>query len=617
VTTPIIPGNRLCAFPAIFPIIRHFFFPALFLLCVSVSGEDTPPVAWNGFGSKVNTIECRHFSISYTGGLEQVAREAGAIFESLYGVYSKTYGITLPAKTKVLIIDGEETNGLADPNHNFILLWPHDFDINLRGTHDWLRLVIAHEYAHILSITAGLKLPPFIPAIQIGFYSHPNEQYRVEALHIFPGDILPPWFTEGIAQFESWRNGTESWDSHRDMILRTLVVSGKLLSQDRMFEFAGNGEDLEKTYNHGFSLVKYIADTYGYDKVVSLLKECTHFFRLDFNVAVKNVLGIPGRQLYDDWKRSLEIKYNDQVKNLGKQVFGKKINKDGYDNYWPKFSPDEKKIFFISNGKADFSFFSKSLFSYSLVDTVKDDKKIKEEKGVAGFYSIHAPSGLIVFTSMKSDKSTLPSNRGGTRALDAFIDTLPPVKKVFNPFKRKTERQVTRQQSIFEAVFSPTGEKLALVQRAVDKFYLCIADTSGKNIRVLYPDTASNSPILPLKSIYSLDWSADGRHIAVSYIDTGFRRIGIYDTLEHRFDVMKNAGCDDRDPRYSADGKTLYFSSDRTGIFNIYRYSVDTHSLERITNVSGGAFSPDVSKDQKKLVCASYDKDGYGIYLLD
>jgi len=586
-----------------------FYSPAL--------PQDMPPNAWNGFGTKVFTIETQHVTINYTDGLEQVAREAGAIFENLYTIYVKTYDIVLPAKTKVLLIDGEMTNGLADPNHNFIILWPHDFDINLRGTHDWLKGVIAHEFAHIFSITAGLKLPPFIPAIQIGYFSHPNEPYRTEALHIFPSDILPPWFTEGIAQYEDSRHGSDSWDSHRDMILRTLVVSGKMLPAARMFEFSGTGEDLEKTYNHGFSLVKYISDTYGYGKVVALLKECAHFFRLDFNAAVKKVLGITGQQLYDEWKHSLEIKYNDQVKKLGKQVYGRKINKDGYDNYWPKFSPDEKKVFFISNGKADFSFFSMTLYSYSLLDTVKEDKKIKEEKGVSGFYSIHAPSGLIAYTSMKSEKSTLPSDKGGDRAFDVFIDTLPAEKKKFNPFKKKTERQVTKKLHIFSAVFSPGGDRLAAAERVVDKFYLSITDTAGKNGTIVYPDTASNSPNLPIKYIYSLDWSADGRHIAVSYIDTGFRRIGIYDTLTHQFDLMKNSGYDDRDPRYSADGKTLYFSSDRTGIFNIYRYSLETHSLERLTNVSGGAFAPDVSKNQKKLVCANYDKDGYGIFLID
>ncbi len=562
-------------------------------------------------------MECPHFSITYTQGLEQIAREASLQFEHLYGIYAKTYGLTLPSKTKVLVIDGEITNGFADPFHNFITIWVHDFDINERGTHDWLKGVISHEYAHILSITSSFKFDPSVEFIQFGYFSHPNAPNRTEALHVFPNDVLPPWFSEGIAQFEDSRYGTDSWDTHRDMILRSLTVSGNLLSWDRMCEFAGTGQDFERTYNHGFSMIRYIAATYGYDKVAAILHNCAHVYRLDFDKSIKAVLGISGRQLYADWKSSLDRTYNDQVRKLGTQVYGRKINKDGYDNYWPKFSPDEKKIYFIGNGKADYSFYSKSLYSYSLVDTVKEDKRIKEEKGVSTFYSINPGSGLIAYTSMKSPKSLMPSNQGGDRAFDAFIDTLPPEKPRFAPFKRKTERQVTKRLRVFGAVFSPSGDKLACIRREIDRFYLCVMDTSGKNSVTVYPDTMQRERATFLRYIYSLDWSSDGRHIAVSYIDTGYRKIGIYDTLSHQFTLMKNAGHDDRDPRYSANGKSLYFSSDRTGIFNIYRMSVETGVVERITNVSGGAFSPDVSKDEKRLVCANYDKDGYGIYLID
>ena len=601
---------------------RAFFsaFPAIFVLMLAMRGPSFAQddnLNWNAFGTKVYTIESPHFSINYTQGLDHIAREADVQFEHLYGIYSKTYGITLPAKTKVLVIDGEITNGFTDPVHNFITIWVHDFDINERGTHDWLKGVISHEYAHEVSITSSLKFAPEVALLQIGYFSHPNDPNRVEALHVFPNDVLPPWFSEGIAQFEDSRYGTDSWDTHREMILRSLTVSHNLLSWDRMCEFAGQGQDFEKTYNHGFSLVRYIAATWGYDKVAAILHNCAKVYRLDFDKAVKAVLGITGRQLYAEWKASLERTYTDQVKKLGKQVYGVKVNKDGYDNYWPKFSPDQKKIFFIGNGKADYSFYSKSLYSYSLVDTVKEDKRIKEEKGIATFYSIHPASGLIAYTSMKSPKSLMPSNQGGDRAFDAFIDTLPPDKAKFALFKRKSERQVTKRMRVFGAVFSPTGEKLACIRREIDKFYLCIMDTSGKNSITVYPDTVHPERATLLKYIYSLDWSADGRHIAISYIDTGYRKIGIYDTLAHQFSMMKNNGHDDRDPRYSADGKDLYFSSDRTGIFNIYRYNTESRDVSRLTNVSGGAFSPDVSKDGKRLVCANYDKDGYGIYLID
>ena len=72
----------------------------------------------------------------------------------------------------------------------------------------------------------------------------------------------------------------------------------------------GKEDDYEKTYDHGFSLVKYIANHYGYNKIVSLLRENAIVYRLGFDASVKAVLGISARELYSQWKDSLELLYN-------------------------------------------------------------------------------------------------------------------------------------------------------------------------------------------------------------------------------------------------------------------------------------------------------------------
>ena len=570
---------------------------------------------YNAFGLKTYTIETDHFRLNYTEGLEDVAKEAGEQFEKLYRIYRETYSITLPTKTEILVVDGELTNGLAQWNLNFIVIWCHDLDFTLRGTHDWLKGVCTHEFGHIMSLWSAMKAPSWIPMVQLGDFTHPNSPNRIDALHVIPTMTIPPWLAEGIAQFEDSRYGTDSWDSHRDMILRTLTLSNKLNSWDHMQVMLGKEDDYEKTYDHGFSLVKYIANHYGYNKIVSLLRENAIVYRLGFDASVKAVLGISARELYSQWKDSLELSYKAQVKKLGKQVYGKKINKLGFDNYWPKFSPDNKKIFFLSNGEEDYSFSYKSLYSYSLVDTVKEDDKIKIEKGVGGFYSIHAPSGLIAFTSRRSPKSVVDARDGGDRAFDVFIDTLPPEKRKFRLFKKKTYRQVTEKKRVFTAVFSPTGDKLACAHRVRDKFYLAMVDTNGKNFHLVYPDSGRLQTRIDY--IYSIDWSIDGKRIAISYIDAKNRKVGIYDTLTREFSVLKNSDHDDRDPRFSPNGKSLYFSSDKTGIFNIYRYSFDSLKLSRLTNVTGGAFTPDVNTKENRLVFTNYDEKGYGIYLLD
>jgi len=580
------------------------------LLPHTLDAQQDMQLSYNGLKIKMFTIESQHFVIHYMQGLEDVAREAGAQFEHLYSIYSNTYHFVLPSKTTVMVADAEITNGFAESNSNFITIWCHDFDFNLRGTHDWLKGVCSHEFAHIVSISSSFKLPSHIPVIQLGYISHPNEQNRIQAMHYVSNEIFPPWFAEGIAQFEDSRYGTDSWDTHRDMILRTLTESNNLLSWAHMNAFAGKGDDFEKTYNHGFSLIKYIATTYGYEKVVAIIKACKPLYRFNFEDAIKATFGFGPEKLYSDWKKSIKKQYDTQIAALGKEVTGHKINKYGYDNLLPKFSPLEHKIYFLSNDQEDYS--HKNLYSYALDDTVKEDDKIKMEKAIGGFYSVNAATSRIAFSSMKSDKSV--EDAGGNKMYDLFTDTIITGKKKFRLFPKNAEHQLTIKQSIFSAAFSPTGNRLACAMRRGTNFWLVLTDTSGKVLTKVYPVSDTTDPLL---YIYSVDWSSDGHHIAVSYIDSGYRKIGMYDTSTHSFSVMKNSGHDDRDPRFGADGKTLYFSSDRTGIFNIYKYNFDTREQQQLTNVFGGAFAPDASPDQKKLTFSSYDKDGYGIYLLD
>jgi hypothetical protein len=583
---------------------------ALILLCIA---SIAAAAKWNGYSMPRYTAETAHFRIHYHKGIEHLVKPVGDKFEELYLIYQDTYHFKLPRKTEIVLQDGDESNGLTFTNLNFIILWTHDFDFNLRGSHDWFNDVITHEFAHLASIWISLKYPAVIEGLQFGYFTHPNEPRRLDLFHALPSDILPPWFTEGIAQYESSRHGTDAWDSHRDMILRSLALSNKLLTWDHMQVFAGKGDDFEKTYNHGFSLVKYIAEKYGCDKIVAMCRKSAGVARLNFDGVIKDVLGKSGRDLYAEWKADLVKRYTGEAGKIGAPVGGRKLNKFGYENYWPRFSPDGKKVYFLSNGKRDYGF--KTLCSYSLIDTIKEDDRIKPEMAVTTFYDIHRPSGHISFSSAKSDKSVLPANRGGIPSMDLFIDTLPPDKEPFRLFAKETERQVTFTKGIFSAAFSPTGDKFAGAQRCFDRFSLVMMDTSGKSFTTLYPNPDSAAQVLHF--IYSVAWSPDGKTIAFSYFDNDFRKIALYDTATHAVTQLSNNKCDDRDPTFGPDGKQLYFSSDRTGVFNLYRYTFETKTLSRVSNVLGGAFAPAVSPDGKRVAYAGYDSSGYGIYLID
>lgn len=571
---------------------------------------------YNGWGYKFYTSDTKNFRIYYPEPCSHLVKQVAEKLESLHSIYHDTYGINLPERTNVVILDSDYSNGWALANTNTVTIWTHDSDFNLRGSHNWIDDVVTHEYAHIVSINSGFKFPPSISEIRLGYFNHPNETGRTEALVSIPSDIFPLWFTEGIAQYESSRHGADRWDNHRDMILRTLALSDNILSWDHMQVFSGSIDNYEKTYNHGFAFISYIAEKYGYDKIVSMARESAKIGRFNFDRSIKAALGISARDLYNEWKIELESKYKKQIVDIGTQVYGKKINPYGFENFWPKFSPDGKAVHYLSNGKS--KTFIRQFMSIDLTDTTKNiEKKNKMfSLPISGFYDINPINNRICYVSSKGKGSQLPAKQGGMKVQSLFTDTLlshGSKPKMFS--RKKTEKCLTKQKSVFAAAFSPSGDKLALAHRNVDKFFLAIVDSSGENYHILYPDTTLQNS--QLDYIYSIDWSPDGKQIAFSYFDNTSRKIGVYDTLSKKCQVICNFDGDERDPSYSPDGKFLYFSSDRTGIFNIYRYNFEKNAIEQITNVTGGAFTPSISPDNSKIVYSGYDKDGYSIYMLD
>ena len=194
--------------------------------------------------------------------------------------------------------------------------------------------------------------------------------------------------------------------------------------------------------------------------------------RLDFDRVIKTVLGISGEQLYDEWKNHLLKKYRQKVTDIGTQVYGRKINKDGFINLWPRFSPDGSRIYFLSNGKNDYS--RKHLYSYALSDTVDEKQKIRLEMGIGNVYDIHAPTGKICFSVHTSRQ--LPARYGWIKGTGSFHRYSSSRKKKIRLF-HKTDKQLAKKVcSVHHFTFRRQNSLYAPIDRP---FFLSITDTSG------------------------------------------------------------------------------------------------------------------------------------------
>jgi Tol biopolymer transport system component len=70
-------------------------------------------------------------------------------------------------------------------------------------------------------------------------------------------------------------------------------------------------------------------------------------------------------------------------------------------------------------------------------------------------------------------------------------------------------------------------------------------------------------------------------------------------------------------PTWSPDGAFIVYSSDRTGVSNLYAYAIGDGRTYQITNLVGGAFESSVSPDGKEIAFTGYSADGFDIYLTE
>ena len=65
------------------------------------------------------------------------------------------------------------------------------------------------------------------------------------------------------------------------------------------------------------------------------------------------------------------------------------------------------------------------------------------------------------------------------------------------------------------------------------------------------------------------------------------------------FELLLASRFDERDPRFLPDGSGIVYTSDRTGVFNLYKLDFRTNKAVRLTDVYGGAFCPSVAKKRR------------------
>ena len=543
------------------------------------------------------TFETAHFKVHYHTGTEWTAREVAQIAEAVYGPVTSCYNYQPDSKTDLIIRDTDDiSNGAAYYYDNKIEIWATPLDFPFRGNHSWLRDVVTHEFTHIVTLQKSMKFSRSVPGFYLQVLDYEKEKRedvvygypRMIVSYPWPGLVMPMWLAEGLAQYMFPENTHDFWDSHRDMVLRDRVLHRRLLSFSEMATFGKRGIGNESIYNQGFSFVYYIGNRFGYQVLSKLANELAKPTQTSVSLALLKASGLPGVSLHQDWGQYLERRYAGLTAFISQNtITGQVLCDKGSVQLYPAWSGDTL-IYYLSNQGRDY-YSQTGLFVY--------DRRTGRQRQLvrrAASQPSLAPDGSKIFYSRLSK----PDKHGSI-----FYDIY------YYDVARRKEEQVTHFARAYNPAVSPDGQELVYVTGRDGTSNLMLFDLKTKTARPLTHFTQG-------EEVFGPRWSPDGQKIVFDYCVAHGRDIALLDLADTSLIQWDNNAFDTRNPCFSPDGRWLYYASDETGIFNLYRQSVTTGEKELMTNVLGGAFMP-ATNAQGEIIYTFYDDASYKVNLIE
>ena len=546
-----------------------------------------------------HTFETDHFKVHFHDETEMTAREAATAAEIIYPKVTALYEYQPSQKTHLVLIDTDDiANGAAYYYDNKIVIWASPLDFELRGSHRWLQNVITHEYVHIISLHKAMKAGMRYPGAYFQIMGY-EEEKRKDVLYgypntlisyPFPGTSVPPWLAEGTAQFMYDGADWDHWDTHRDMILRDRAIHDNLLSLTEMNTFGKKGIGNESTYNAGFALSRYIAYKYGSNSLKKLMIELSHPFQFSIDKAIMNVLGISGGELFNEFESTLKTRYKTLMKPIDVNLLnGRILIDEGTTNIHPKWNPNGDAFAYLSNKENDY-FSQTDLFVYDIDQ--KNEKKIADI--VHSSPTWHPEGGIIYY----SKKPKFP-NRNGSKYYDLYEYDLDNEK----------EQRMTQDARAFSPVYIEKDSSIA---------YLATTDGS-QDVYILNLKSNQATRLTKFNErpmLSGLNYDVSEHRLIFDMTTHHYRNIGSLSLSDTSFTMMMNNPLwDERNMSITHNG-TLIYADDRSGIYNLYIINPKDTLQGYATNVTGGAFMPDLAPDGR-ILFSLYHKGRYTIALLD
>jgi hypothetical protein len=555
------------------------------------------------------TIETEHFRITYHSGVEEVAQHVANVCEGIHGHMEESMGWSPKTKTEIVLQDvAESANGSASalPYNAIRLLVTAPEDLSPLGdVDDWYYELITHENTHVLHTDNIHGIPSLVNAV-LGKTLAPNQ-------------VQPRWILEGYgvymesAKTSAGRLRNSMWD----MFMRTDVLEDNVASIDQISNTVRRWPQGNLFYLYGSYFITWIAETYGEDALRRMARDYGGtLIPWGINRTARRTTGRTLIDLYPAWIESMEKRYRAQAAEVRKQGIreGVRLTDHGQIARYPRWIPKnawpehQGGILYYREDQH----YRPGLFAIDIVrdahgNVLKADSRKADlvARTPTEAYATFLPDGSLVFNGAEPYRTVFLFND---------LQKIAPGRKspFGTPDGERTNLTSTKLRASDPTV-SPDGRRIVFTQNH--------AGTRTIHIGDLQPDDVTNiRPLVPtafLEQAFTPRWSPDGNFVAYSvWKRGGYRDLRLVDVRDGTSREITNDRATEGDPSFSADGRWLYFHSDRTGIMNVYAYELESGKLKQVTNVVTGAYSPDPSPDGKTLAYIGYGTKGFDLYAM-
>ncbi len=546
------------------------------------------------------TIDTPHFRVHYHGGLEEAAQRTATLAEDAHRVLVPELGFEPRELVNIVLSDTSEfANGSATPMpYDTIRLFvtaPDDMSV-LSDYDDWLDSLITHEYTHILQLDHTAGFSAVVNAV-FGKILTPNTDQ-------------PRFLTEGLAVLKESEHttGGRMRSTQFDMMLRMDVLEHRMARLDQVSNPALRWPGGNLWYLYGSHFLGWVHDVYGQDVSRAVTADYAYsVIPYGINRSMRRVTGRTYEELWKGWRAYVEAHYAEQARVVRERgiIEGQRLTQTGQSTLRSRRAPP--------------CFRSEPTLLFHKDDGHRTGGIYELKLDESGTRAVGKPKLFV-----RTNGSTFTFD-GGCNLIYDQIAISERRYALFDLYRQKRDESAPRGTEssrerlshgarMREPDVSPDGKHVAFVTNdsGTTTLHMASFDAEGQlaNIERLAKSGR-------YEQVYTPRFSPNGKYVAYGvWTRGGYRDIRLIDLESRRAFQITHDRSIDQQPTFSRDSRFLYFTSDRTGIANVYEYELASRELSQVTNVLGGAYLPEISADGRLLYYTGYTSKGFDVYVL-